>query len=356
MPAIIVNWIEGRSREQKAQLVRELTEVMHRVGGSPKERIAVILNDVPADNWGRGGELVSSLQSAPPTPPATAAAPDPVAAPEFVGKVSLPALDQGVRIIDLEQPRTEGMPVHPSHKPGYLYFLYRRHGDDYDPERKGPRSGSSGVILCMEHSGTHIDAICHQADAQVMFGGIPADACNAKGYHRLGIEETPPIFGPAVLLDVAALKGVPALDAGQLVTAADLEACCRRAKVEVLPGDVVLVRTGNARYWSEPDRYLAGPGMAADASEWLAHKRVIAVGADTMAWDVIGLRDPHYGCELPGHLILLARHGINILENVLLDELADSGHARFTFTCAPLKFMGATGSPVRPLAIVGLDG
>jgi kynurenine formamidase len=25
---------------------------------------------------------------------------------------------------------------------------------------------------------------------------------------------------------------------------------------------------------------------------------------------------------------------------------------RFTFVCAPLKFLGATGSPVRPLAIV----
>ena len=32
------------------------------------------------------------------------------------------------------------------------------------------------------------------------------------------------------------------------------------------PGDVALVRTGNGRYWSDPERYLAGPGMDSSAS------------------------------------------------------------------------------------------
>jgi kynurenine formamidase len=55
---------------------------------------------------------------------------------------------------------------------------------------------------------------------------------------------------------------------------------------------------------------------------------------------------------LPGHLILLARCGIYIIENLNLEELAASGRHRFDFVCTPLKFVGATGSPVRPLAIV----
>lgn len=354
MSTVIVNWIAGRTPEQKRELVAGITDVLHRVAGTPRERIDVVLNDVPADNWGLGGQLYSSVRAGLPTSPAR----PPAAGPTFqAAAVSLPLVDREVRIFDLEQPRFQGMPIHAAHQPGYAYFLHRRHGDDYDPDLTGSRSSASGVIVCMEHSGTHIDAICHQADGQLLYGGIPAaDVCNSKGFTRLAIEEVPPILAPAVLLDVAALKGVPALDAGQLVSAADLEAACRRAGVEVQPGDVVLVRTGNARYWNEPDRYLAGPGMGGDASAWLAAKRVLAVGADNMAWDVIGLRDPRLNVQLPGHLILLARHGIYIIENLQLDELAAAGAARFTLVCTPLKFLGATGSPVRPLAIVGEAG
>lgn len=352
MPVITVNWLEGRSLEQKKELVSEITRVVHQVGGSPIERINVVVQDIPADNWGRGGELISTLQSAPPTPPARAAS-DPARPPLHETAFSLPLLDQQVRMFDLEQPRYQGMPVIAAHQPGNLYFLYRRHSDDYRPDELGVRSSASGVIVCMEHSGTHIDAICHQADAQMLYGGIPAaEACSSKGFTAHAIEEVPPLMAPGVLLDAAAARGVRSLDAGHLVTAADLEGCCRRQGVEIKAGDVVLVRTGNALYWDDPERFLAGPGMDGSAAEWLAAKGVLAVGADNMAWDVIGLRDPRTNCQLPGHLILLARHGIYIIENLQLEELASAGHSRFTFICMPLKFIGATGSPVRPIAVV----
>jgi kynurenine formamidase len=91
--------------------------------------------------------------------------------------------------------------------------------------------------------------------------------------------------------------------------------------------------------------------MATSASYWLADRRVLAVGADNMAWDVPGMRDPELGCLMPGHLILLARRGIYIIENLRLDELAVARGYHFDFVCTPLKFVGATGSPVRPLAI-----
>ncbi len=61
----------------------------------------------------------------------------------------------GRRVYDLEQPRFAGMPVHASHQPGYSYFLHRRHGDGYAPEETGPRTSASGIIVAMEHSGTH---------------------------------------------------------------------------------------------------------------------------------------------------------------------------------------------------------
>jgi len=204
----------------------------------------------------------------------------------------------------------------------------------------------------MEHSGTHIDAVCHQAESLKLCGGIPVEeVTTSRGFTRYGIEEVAPIVAPGVLLDVPRHRGVEELPAGEAVTAEELQACAAAQGVTIEPGMVVLVRTGNAKHWDNEERYLAGPGIAGDASRWLAGLDVRAVGADNMAWDVIGLHDPEAGCELPGHLELLARRGILIIENLNLEELATAGVSQFTFVCTPLKFVGATGSPVRPIAI-----
>ena len=259
------------------------------------------------------------------------------------------------RIFDLEQPRTAKMPIHPAHQQaGYSYLLHRHHEDEYRPEEADPRSGAAGIIICGEHTGTHIDALCHQSRDLKLYGDIPVDAQvqTSRGFKKLGVEEIPPIIAPGVLLDAAAGRGLDSLEPGHAVTGEDLEECCEREGVSVEPGDVALVRTGNARFWDEPERYLAGPGMATSASYWFAKRQVLAVGADNMAWDVPGVKDPDLGCTLPGHLILLVRYGTYIIENLRLEELAAAGNFRFRFICTPLKFVGATGSPVRPLAIV----
>ncbi len=262
--------------------------------------------------------------------------------------------DGGTLVFDLEQPRTAGMPIHPAHRQaGYSYLLHRRHEDEYRPEESGPRTGAAGILVCGEHTGTHIDALSHQADALTLCGGVPVESVQtSRGFTEHGAEKIPPIVAPGVLLDVAALKGVEALEPGQAVAGADLAACCERQGVGVEPGSVALVRTGNGRFWVNEERYLAGPGMDAGASRWLADRGVIAVGADNMAWDVPGLRDPELGCLLPGHLILLARRGVYIVENLALDGLAADEHHEFEFVCLPLKLVGATGSPVRPVALV----
>ena len=114
---------------------------------------------------------------------------------------------------------------------------------------------------------------------------------------------------------------------------------------------MLLVRLGNARNWGDETKFLASAGMARDASLWAAGKGVAAVGADNMAWDPMGHRDPDVGL-LPGHLELLARRGIYIIENLNLDDLSRERVYEFLFVCLPLKFRGATGSPVRPIAIV----
>ena len=154
--------------------------------------------------------------------------------------------DSPRRVFDLEQPRTQGMPIHPAHQQaGYSYLLHRHHEDEYRPEETGPRTGAAGILILGEHTGTHTDALSHQADSLVLCGAIPVDGNvqSSRGFTRHGVEEIPPIMAPGVLLDVAAADGIECLEPGHAVSAEDLERCCERQGVSVSPG---------AWPWSEP--------------------------------------------------------------------------------------------------------
>lgn len=257
------------------------------------------------------------------------------------------------RVYDLEQPRFAEMPVHPTHKPGYFYGLHRRHRDTYDPESEGPRSGASGTLMMKEHSGTHIDALSHQACDLMLHGDVPADDVETPfGFTQHGIETVPPLLRRGVLLDVAGLKEVPRLPPRYGITAADLTACAAAQGVTVQAGDVMLVRTGYAALWHDEAAYLDAAGVSKTGTLWAAERGVVAVGADNMAWDVPGERDPETGVSLFGHYYLLPQKGIYIIENLTLEELARDRRYTFGFIGVPLKLRGATGSPLRPLAVV----
>jgi kynurenine formamidase len=257
------------------------------------------------------------------------------------------------RVYDLEQPRFFGMPIHPTHKPGYFYALHRRHRDNYRPETEGPRSGSSGILTMMEHSGTHIDALCHQACGLVLFGGLKVEAEETStGYKHLGVETVPPLVRRGVLLDVAGWKGTTKLPARYSISADEMRSCASAQGVALKPGDVLLVRTGYATIWNDEPAYLEAAGVSKSGTLWAAENQVVAVGADNMAWDVPGERDPDTGATLFAHVHLLTQKGIYIIENLNLEELARDKRWEFAFIGVPLKFQGATGSPLRPLALV----
>ena len=248
------------------------------------------------------------------------------------------------RVFDLEQLRYAGAPSHPAHAPGFNYFLHRHHARGA-PEA---RTGASGIIVTPEHSGTHIDALAHQAENLTLHGGVHVDegVQTSAGFRKLGIDTMAPLVARGVLLDVA---GDKLLDPEYAITPADLE---KAARSEVREGDVVLVRTGYAALWSRPDEYLKAAGISADGSRWLVERRVRAAGADNMAFDVMSSTpDPELKVTLPGHVLLLVRAGIPIIENLNLEELAAAKVYEFLFVCLPLKMRGATGSPVRPIAI-----
>jgi kynurenine formamidase len=254
------------------------------------------------------------------------------------------------RVYDLEQPRYFGAPIYPSHAPGYFYTLHRHHERGVGEFR----TSASGFMYTTEHSGTHIDALCHQAEDLHLYGGREVDASvqTAYGFTELGVETIDPIVTRGVLLDIARYRAVDSIGAGNPIRQDELEAAAQKQGVQVGEGDVVLVRTGNGELWQEPAVYLQAGGVSGSASQWLAGKGVRAVGADNVGWDEIGLVDPDLKVTMPGHLILLVRSGIYIIENLFLEELARDQRCEFTFVCLPLKLRGATGSPVRPIAIV----
>ncbi|MEZ3161241.1 cyclase family protein [Microbacterium sp. BWT-B31] len=257
----------------------------------------------------------------------------------------------GVTVLDLEQPRFEGMPLHPAHQQaGYSFFLHRRHQDWENPNA---RSSAAGMLICSDHSGTHIDALCHQAEGMLMCGDVAVDVSTQtpKGFTKLGIETLRPIYSRGVMLDVPAALGIDVIPQKYLVTAADLEECLQRQGTTIKPGDTLLIRTGNGRFWRDTQRYFDGPAIGSDASQWLAAQAPVAVGADNVGWDLPGFVDPVLG-DLPGHIVLLVRAGVHIIESIHLEPLAEISCYEFEFVCSPLKLQGATASPVRPLAIV----
>jgi kynurenine formamidase len=259
---------------------------------------------------------------------------------------------RSAKVYDLEQARFFGMPIYPSHRPGYFYALHRRHRDGYRPELHGPRTGASGALTMMEHSGTHIDALCHQACGLKMYGDIPVEQAETPaGFTRLGIETVPPLLGRGVLLDVAGHAGKALLARKHSISADELAACAAAQGVAVQPGDVLLVRTGFGALWHDETAYLEAAGVAKSGTLWAAAQGVAAVGADNMSWDVPEERDPETGATLFGHVYLLPQKGIYIIENLNLEELARDRCYKFAFVGIPLKLNGATGSPLRPIAL-----
>lgn len=268
--------------------------------------------------------------------------------PARLAAEDLVELAAGLTVYDLEHERYIGAAIYPGHWPGFVYSLHRRH-EVIDGQT---RTSASGTVTMAEHSGTHIDALCHQAVDMEMFGGIRVDATvqTPRGFTELGAETIAPIMRRGVLLDVSGAYGGRHLPAGQLVTGQDLQAAADAQGTRILPGDCILVRTGWDQRFAESEAYLEAAGIGADGARWLAAREPFLCGADNVAFDNPDHVDPELG-SLPSHTVLIVRAGIYIVENLNLQSLAAAGCFEFVFLCLPLKLRGVTGSPVRPLAL-----
>ena len=232
--------------------------------------------------------------------------------------------------------------------------------------------------------GTQIDALGHFAELKQPWDGkgpVPLEGARYYGGFaqsdvkptpdspllKLGIDKIPPIITSAVLLDAKAYKKA-AMKGGEVVSAADIQGMLKAQGLAgrgILPGDVVYVHTGWSEHWSDPDTakvyYSQAPGLGYDAAQYLAERRVVAVGLDTPFIDPVpegmlqGKAGPAPGTPegLPFavHHHLLTQAGIHHIENAKLDELARDGVWTSCTMILPAREKGAAGAAVRPVAI-----
>lgn len=259
----------------------------------------------------------------------------------------LDLIRDGIDVIDLAQPLQPGMPTSPTH-PRFDFALRQRHGD---APRADGITGSHELMTLGGHVGTHMDALSHVAVDGKLYGGVPVSESLADGRYRThGIDQVSPLARRGVLFDVPRAQRRNCLSPGEPVGLDEL----RVAGPTPRSGDVVVVRTGWARHWSDSTAYLGDhrgvPGITVDAARWLADRDVAAIGVDTIAAEHIPPgNDPP---ALPVHRLLLAERGINIIEVLNLEALADRGTEEFLFVGAPINVVGATGAPIRPLALI----
>lgn len=255
------------------------------------------------------------------------------------------------KIYDLAQPLQQRMPVSPNH-PGFRMALLRRHGDMV---RADGGSAANEMMVMGGHTGTHVDALCHVSHNGRLYGGQDAEQAQRGGLFSVhGVETIAPIFCRGVMLDIPALLGVEVLAPGAPISAEHLSAAVARQGVEVCAGDAVLVRSGWPKFWAEPEKFTGlvegVPGPDESAARWLVEHRVRATGAETIAYECIYPGRGH--ALLPVHRILLVENGIHVIEVLNLTELARDRVSEFLFVLTPLKVVGATGVPVRPVAVV----
>jgi kynurenine formamidase len=218
--------------------------------------------------------------------------------------------------------------------------------------------------LSQSHVGTHLDALGHIGRRDCYYNQTQMGKFITQNYiTKLGMEHLKSFATRGVFLDMVRyfesegkLKanpdcGRPCLDKGTRITAADLQGALKMANTTLREADIVILNTGWGHLFLQFPKqnalYNSGePGITKDAATWLAEQKIVAVGADTWAVEVIPGEDPKEAFII--HNILITDSGIHIIENVRTDlmaeQVAKTGRATFFFEMVPPLAYGLTGN------------
>lgn len=222
-------------------------------------------------------------------------------------------------IIDLGQPLYSGMrnlgaPM-VAFWPTETHELTRLHTG-------GRMDYSQKMMLLSEHCGTHMDAPYSWNESGETIDQISVDRMVLPGY----------------LYDFSSKK------AREAITISDFEEAVRQNGKPLGPGCAVVVWAGTSADWGKEGFETERPYLPVETAEWL-----IEQGVECIATDIIGIDDPDaWWC--PTHAVFQKASVVLVQQLNNLDQLVGKD---FLFVAAPLKMLGGTGSPVRPLAIVG---
>ncbi len=227
------------------------------------------------------------------------------------------------------------------------------------------------TYLSQSHVGTHIDGVGHIGVQDCYYNQTPMGKYVTQNYlKRLGLENIKTFATRGVIIDAvkvfqaagklkanAACK-TPCLDAGTLITEVDLQAGLKMYNVTLREGDAVFIHTGWGdlfqQYPAQNATYNSGqPGITNAAAVWLASQKVIVVGSDNWAVEVIP--GENKDIAFPVHKTLITDNGIHIIENVRTDLIAaaaaNSKRATFFLSMTVPKAVGLTGTFVNIEAI-----
>jgi kynurenine formamidase len=220
-------------------------------------------------------------------------------------------------------------------------------------------SFSEDVFSMATQAATHWDALAHCSHAGHIYNGFPASTVTLEaGATRCGIHRAGAVVSRGVLLDVARALGREVLEPGYPIAPADLDAACALARVQLEPGDIVLVRTGQMVHLEPERRDLVAytwpsPGLTVETAPWFHAHDVAAVATDTLVFEVFPCQ--YEEAYLPVHVLHLVEMGLTQGQNWVLDPLSDACAAdgRFTFLldATPLPLIAGLGSPLQPVAL-----
>jgi kynurenine formamidase len=236
---------------------------------------------------------------------------------------------------------------------------------------KNKLSYMEDTYLSQSHVGTHIDGLGHIGIRDCYYNQTPMGKYVTQNYlKKLGIEHIKTFATRGVIIDLVKvfqdagkLKSntacmSPCLDGGTVITEVDIQAGLKLYNTALREGDAVFLHTGWGDLFKQFPKQNATyngsePGLSKSAAQWLADQKVVAVGADTWAVEVIPSEDKEEA--FPVHAILLTDNGIHIIENVRTDlivaEAANTKRSTFFLSMTVPKAVGTTGTFVNIEAI-----
>ncbi|MDP3952603.1 cyclase family protein [Microbacterium sp.] len=275
------------------------------------------------------------------------------------GSAAILARVDGTKSYDLSIDYFVGMPsFQAAGDPSYQLFMsHTPAGTVVDNMNGAGEAGnrhvcySGDVVFMYTHTGTHIDSLSHfGVDGHIYNGFSVEDNLGSRGWTKGGAEVIPPIITRGVLIDVAKSHQLDCLPDSYAITVEDCQKVLADEGITLQPGDVAMIRTGRMGFWPDGSKVLGNPpGLSLEAAKWLTGQGISAIAADQECVEVGPSQ--HEDNWLPGHCHFLAEAGVPMIELVNLEDLSRDGVNEFCLIAAPIRLRGASGAPLRPIAL-----